>query len=324
MVRVGIIDCGSNTFNLLIAEVDAEKKWSTLFQNKIAVKLGAGSYETGNITASRFIRGIDALYCHRSNLNNFGCTQWMAFATSAIRDASNGVDFVRAVQQVAGIDVRVLNGDEEAEFIYEGVRQTIDLDDKPALMMDIGGGSTEFIIGDSKKIYWKQSLQLGVSRLFDLVKPSERIRHDEIIELRHILDEHLRGLKEALNQFPCSVLVGSSGSFDTISAMYRHANALPPDAISKLNEIPLAAYPGLHTWLMGSTFAERLAHPVIPELRAEFMPLSSYLIHYILQIHPFTQMYQSAYSLKEGVISRLISEGVVNPGTEDADTVEKA
>lgn len=82
------------------------------------------------------------MYCHANNAKNFGCNRLYGFATSAVRDSDNGVDFVRAVSKVAGVEIRVLNGDEEAEFICYGIRETIDLKDNISLMMDIGGGNS--------------------------------------------------------------------------------------------------------------------------------------------------------------------------------------
>jgi exopolyphosphatase/guanosine-5'-triphosphate,3'-diphosphate pyrophosphatase len=303
---IAIIDCGTNTFNLLVAEV-AEGKWKSVFENKIGVKLGAGSFETGSISASRFIRGVDAMYCHANNAKNFGCNRLYGFATSAVRDSDNGVDFVRAVSKVAGVEIRVLNGDEEAEFICYGIRETIDLKDNISLMMDIGGGSTEFIIADHETIYWKQSLQLGVSRLHDIIKPSERLSKDEVQRLKSILDKQLVNLGEALKKYAPKWLIGSSGSFDTISGLYHHSNKSVEPEGSRINEIPLSFLPSIHSWLMSSSYEERLRHPVIPELRAEYMPLASYLIHNVLQLYSFEKMMHSTYALKEGVISKVVA-----------------
>ncbi len=303
---VAIIDCGTNTFNLLVAEV-SDGKWKPVFANKIGVKLGAGSFETGSISASRFIRGVDAMYCHANNAKNFGCTKLFGFATSAVRDSDNGVDFVRAVSKVAGVDIRVLDGDEEAEFICYGIRETIDLKDNISLMMDIGGGSTEFIIADHETIYWKQSLQLGVSRLHDIIKPSDRLSKEEISRLKGILDKQLVDLSNALKKYSPKWLIGSSGSFDTISGLYHHSKKTVEPEGSLINEIPISFLPTIHTWLMSSTFEERLRHPVIPELRAEYMPLASYLVQYVLKLYSFEKMMHSTYALKEGVISKVVA-----------------
>jgi exopolyphosphatase / guanosine-5'-triphosphate,3'-diphosphate pyrophosphatase len=205
------------------------------------------------------------------------------------------------------VEIRVLNGEEEAEFICYGIRETVDLTDHVSLMMDIGGGSTEFIIADHETIYWKQSLQLGVSRLHDIIKPSERLNKEEIQRLKSILDKQLVSLAEALRKYSPKWLIGSSGSFDTISSLYHHSNKSVEPEGSLINEIPLSFLPSIHKWLMASSFEERLRHPVIPELRAEYMPLASYLIQYVLNLHSFDKMMHSTYALKEGVISKIVA-----------------
>ncbi|MCC6600883.1 MAG: phosphatase [Crocinitomicaceae bacterium] len=306
-MRIAIIDCGTNTFNLLVADTTKDS-WSAVFENKIPVKLGAGGFEKRQILPARFIRGLDAIYCHGHNLDNYQVYKVFAFATSAIREASNGQEFVNLVKEKFGIEIKLIDGNEEAELIYKGIRQTLDLGDAPSLIMDIGGGSTEFIIANSTTIFWKKSFLLGVSRLYDMVKPSDRINHSEIQELRSILDNELGELKMKLEEFPCPRLIGSSGSFDTMFALYRHY--APSDETTRSpspsNDIPLSSFPVIHSWLMGSTFEERLKHPSIPAIRAEYMPLASYLIKYVLEISSIKSFVHSAYSLKEGAVQTLI------------------
>lgn len=307
-MKIGIIDCGTNTFNLLVAEVGEGKTWKLHFENKLAVKLGAGGFEKKTIIPSRFIRGLDALQCHVSNAANFECQQIRAFATSAIREASNGQDFVKKAKELLNLDIEVIDGDREAELIYKGIKQTIDLGNEPSLIMDIGGGSTEFIIANGQEIFWKKSFLLGVSRVHEAVQPSDRMNHEDIKKLRNLYEAELKELEEALRKYPCVQLIGSSGSFDTLYAIYKHQT---PSKINEpfmlLNELPWKAFPDMHSWLMGSTYEERLKHPAIPSIRAEYMPLASYLVKYVLELNSFERIYHSAYALKEGVISELIS-----------------
>lgn len=308
-MKVGIIDCGTNTFNFLVAEIGEEGEWKLLFENKLAVKLGAGGFEKKTIIPSRFVRGLDAIQCHILNAANFECTRLKAFATSAIREANNGGLFVETVKKKFGLEIEVIDGDREAELIYKGISQTIDLGDEPSLIMDIGGGSTEFIIANAKEIFWKKSFLLGVSRVHEFVQPSDRMSHEDINKLRGLYSSELRDLAEALKQFQCKKIVGSSGSFDTLYAIYKHGDKQKQnEPFMLLNEIPIGAFPNMHAWLMGSTFEERLKHPAIPSIRAEYMPLASYLVKYVLELASFDQIFHSAYALKEGVISEYLSQ----------------
>lgn len=312
-MRVGIIDCGTNTFNLLVAEKQ-EQGWKVIFENKLAVKLGAGGFDKKKIIASRYIRGIDALQCHMASAKNFGCEKVKGFATSAIREASNGLDFLYTAKRKFGVDIELIDGQREAELIWKGIRQTMTLGDKAHLIMDIGGGSTEFIIANDKEIFWKKSYLLGVSRLHEFIAPSDRITQAELSTLHAFLTEELKDLKQALLESPCSTLVGSSGSFDTLYALHKHSRKeLKDEPFKLLNEVPVQAFPKIYSWLIASSFEERLNHPAIPSIRAEYMPLAVYLVKFVIEMAQSKQLFHSQYALKEGAAAELMEGIFVSP-----------
>jgi exopolyphosphatase/guanosine-5'-triphosphate,3'-diphosphate pyrophosphatase len=303
--KIAVIDCGTNTFNLLVAEVTRDS-WSVIFHNKVAVKLGEGGFEEKIIHPHRFVRGLDALLVHKSAIDNLECDQTFAFATSALREASNGTYFIAKAKELFGVDIELISGDREAELICEGVRRSMDLGDEPVCIMDIGGGSTEFVIANAREIFWKKSYLLGVSRLTDRIQPSDRIEAAQLRELEGILHDELADLREALKSFAVTRLVGSSGSFDTIKAMH-YRDSLGETILALHTDIPLAGFQSIHNWLLKSSLADRAKHPAIPSIRAQYMPLAAHLVYFVLGIHPFKQLTHSAYSLKEGAIHSIIA-----------------
>lgn len=311
--RVAIIDCGTNTFNLLVKE-KVEGKWKTLFKTKLPVKLGAGGFSENVLLPNRMARGIDALFTYKNVIDSLGVKDVRVFATSAVREASNGNEFVARVKKHLNFDMEVISGDREAELIFEGVVQTTGALKEDYLIMDIGGGSTEFIFVRDQKPLWRKSYLLGVSRLHGMLKPASRINQDDVHRLRAHLNTELQDLISFLKENPVNILVGSSGSFDTLFDMYQFVKAKDSSKDSsrdsskvKLNEIPFNAYPSIHQWLVGSTLEERLSHPSIPQMRAEYMPLSTYLVKFVLEQSSFNKMYQSEYALKEGVLAHYLS-----------------
>jgi exopolyphosphatase/guanosine-5'-triphosphate,3'-diphosphate pyrophosphatase len=321
--RVAIIDCGTNTFNLLVKE-KVEGKWKTLFKTKLPVKLGAGGFSENVLMPNRMARGLDALFSYKNVIDSLGVKDVRVFATSAVREASNGNEFVAKVKKHLNFDMEVISGDREAELIFEGVVQTTEEIKEDYLIMDIGGGSTEFIFVRDQKPLWRKSYLLGVSRLHGMLNPASRINQDDVHRLRAHLNNELQDLISFLKENPVRVLVGSSGSFDTLFDMYQFARAKDSskdasqdsrkdstesstEGSRKLNEIPFNAYPSVHQWLMGSTLEERLKHPSIPQMRAEYMPLSTYLVKFILEQSSFNKMYQSEYALKEGVLAHYLN-----------------
>ena len=163
-MRVAIIDLGTNTFNLLICDKKDESD-KIIFKNKISVKLGEGGIDKGIIADAPYQRGIKALEDHLNTIKKYEVDKHRAFATSAIRSTKNGSDFVREVFEKLALKIEVIDGDKEAELIYQGVKKAILFDLDYKLIMDIGGGSTEFIIANAKGVRWKKSYLLGVSRL---------------------------------------------------------------------------------------------------------------------------------------------------------------
>jgi len=304
--KIAVIDCGTNTFNLLVAEVTREG-WSVIFHNKVAVKLGEGGFEDKIIHPHRFARGLDALLVHKSAIDNLQCDYTFAFATSALREASNGSYFIAKAKELFSIDIELISGDREAELICEGVRRSMNLGEEAVCIMDIGGGSTEFIIANAGEIFWKKSYLLGVSRLTDRIQPSDRIESTQLRELEGILHEQLADLKEALVKHGVKRLIGSSGSFDTLRAL--HFRDAIGDALPELYaDIPLSAFQSIHQWLLKSSLADRMKHPAIPSIRAQYMPLAAHLVYFVLGFYPFTQLTHSAYSLKEGAIQSIIGK----------------
>ena len=220
MNRIAIIDLGTNTFNLLIAGIKVAPNYETVYQTKVSVKLGEGGIDKGFITSTAFQRGVDALKKYKEIIDGYNVLKVIAIATSAIRGASNGNEFVKVIKEECGIEIQTISGDKEAEYIYWGVREALKMDDvNPSLIIDIGGGSTEFIIANNKEIYWKQSFLLGAARLLEMFKPSNPITDEEVDLIIKYFKEELKPLFDAVKKYPIRELIGSSGSFDSLAEL---------------------------------------------------------------------------------------------------------
>ena len=300
-MKTAIIDLGTNTFNLLIFEEN-----TTLFKTKIAVKLGEGGITKGYIAEAPFQRGFEALKKHLQTIEKYQADRTLAFATSAIRSTRNGVDFVAKVKTELGLHIEVIDGNKEAELIYLGVKQALDLGDSNKLIIDIGGGSTEFIICNKKEIFWKQSFQLGAARLLERFQPQDPVTSTEVKSIEGYLEDALTTLWTALQIFPCDTLVGSSGSFDTLANVIVHQFY----DISILKgktafDFKLSDYYWLHEYLLKSNLEKRLKTPGMIRMRADMIVISSIFINYILKRQKIISMKLSAYALKEGIMKTL-------------------
>lgn len=314
-MRAAVIDLGTNTFNLLIVETGEGQDYRILYNNKLPVKLGKSGIDKKEIRPDAITRGVNAIERHLQIIQEYRVEKTYAFATSAIRSARNGDQFVKLVKQRFGLQIEVINGDREAELIYFGVKQAVAIDSK-VLILDIGGGSNEFIIADGENIYWKKSYPLGIARLLAKFKPSDPITIEEIEYISNYLEERLSDLFEEFRKHRITTLVGASGSFETIAAMIR---ADDPDFESETSTLPeslhidLTDFENLYQKLINSTVKERKQMKGLESMRIEMIVVATLVVKFILQKLKLQRLIQSNFALKEGVVYELLAFQVVKP-----------
>jgi exopolyphosphatase / guanosine-5'-triphosphate,3'-diphosphate pyrophosphatase len=306
MRKVAIIDLGTNTFNLLIAAVNGDGTYQILHNSKLPAKLGEGGIEQKVIAPNAFQRGISAFGEHFRSILLHGVSETYAFATSAIRNASNGDAFVGDIKNLFGIDVKVIDGQEEAELIYLGVRQAVELNDQNVLILDIGGGSNEIIIGNNKAYHWKRSYDLGISRLLQQFSPSDPITMSEIEAVEEYIDSQLIDLAEPIAKFSPQMIIGCSGSFDTYRSVLTASNVIQSNGNPSI-EIPINQYLNLHKHLITTSRQQRNDIPGMDSMRVEMIVLASIFTNFLVNKFKFNRMLQSSYSLKEGAIWKIVT-----------------
>ena len=302
-MRLGIIDMGTNTFHLLIADVSAEQKFKTIYKSKSAVKLGENGLVKGFIDKEPMQRALRTMKRFKDCSVKYQVDKVYAFATSAVRDAVNKDQFCDKILKQTGINVNVISGDTEAELICMGVRNAMQLGPQAALIMDIGGGSVEFIIANDEQIFWKRSFDIGVSRLMQAMPHSDPITPDEQKQMETLLDVTLKPLWDAAKVLKVKTLIGSSGSFDTYTEMvawHFHETDLLKDKTTF--NLSLIQYKEIHNLLLQSTTAERSNIKGLIAMRVEMIVAASILTNYVIQKLGIEYMKTSTYALKEGAL----------------------
>ena len=303
--RLAVIDLGTNTFHLLIVE-RKEGKLINLHQERIAAKLGVGGINQNIITEAAIIRALNALTEFKIRLDAYGVKEIFCFGTSAIRNATNQEYLVERIKSATGIAVKVISGDEEAELIYKGVSAAIIMELEPNLIVDIGGGSVEFIIANKDEIFWKHSFEIGGQRLIEKFKPHDPIKVEEINSLEEYFKDQLNGLLEQLKKYKPISLVGSSGSFDTLSEIYCTTEELSYNPKSPETLLSIEAFYSIHQLLTSKNREERMKIPGMIELRVDMIVVGSCLIKFLLDSYDFQSIRVSTYSLKEGVLKSMV------------------
>ncbi len=297
--KYAVIDLGTNTFHLLVAQKLTNESFKEIHRQRFYVKLAESGIET--IGAAALERGFHALKTFRETLDQLEITKVKAIGTAALRTASNGGAFIQAVKEKYDIDIKLIDGNREAELIYKGTILAIPFSAKNHLIMDIGGGSVEFIIANQKTILWAQSFPIGVAVLFKKFHHSDPITALEVNNLETFLNNSLTPLYEALQQFPCTTLVGASGTFDVLEFILAKDQSTKNHAFVAVKD-----FAPLYQTLLQSTESERYKMAEVPDTRADMIVVAMILIDFILDKVGITEIIVSNFALKEGVLSELI------------------
>jgi len=302
MHRYAVIDLGTNTFHLLIVERGPMGQIQVLKRVREFVKLAeSGIYKIG---LAPYLRGIEALKYFKTFIHEYGATEVKAFGTAALRTASNGMAFVRDVEKLTGISVKLIPGDREAELIYKGVKLAVPFKHDSKLIMDIGGGSVEFIIANEEKLHWAQSFPVGVAVLFNDFHKNDPIKKDEIRNIEQHLEASLEPLFDALKVFPVQHLVGASGTFDVLENVILEQK----DHNTLYSYIDAQAFFPFFDIIINTSLQERLSMSGIPEKRVDLIIVALILLHFIIRKAAIQQIVVSAYAMKEGMLLEMMEK----------------
>nr|WP_294945014.1 exopolyphosphatase [uncultured Mucilaginibacter sp.] len=305
--RVAVMDLGTNTFHLIIAEAGADG-FNVVYRQTEPVKIGEGGINKGIIQQAAFTRGIKTMQEFKKHIDKAQATTVRAIATSALRSAANGNDFIAEVQAKAGIRIEIINGEQEAAFIYEGIKASGVLTEENALIIDIGGGSVEFIIGNDKEVLWKQSFEIGAARLMDRFHKTDPIPLISIKAMTAYLNQHLAPLFIAAMQYKPATLIGSSGAFESFAEVIELDKGKSFDLKkNKTYEFDTDDLLDLIERLVKSTHAKRASTKGIIPVRVDMIVTASLLTIYIMQKLGLVDVSMSTYSLKEGVLAGMLS-----------------
>ena len=303
---VAVMDLGTNTFHLLIARGDAADP-QELFHTTVPVKLGEGGINSGIIQPAAYQRGIDTMLKFSERIKEFKAERVSAIATSALRSASNGKDFIDEVKARTGIAIETINGDREAQYIYEGVKAGHCLTAQNSLILDIGGGSVEFILGNADKILWKQSFEIGAARMLDKFHRTDPIPVSSINELNYYLEQTLPAFFEAAKNIKVDNIIGSSGAFETFAEVIE---------LQKGNEFDLKKNRKYHfhpdefisvtDTLIALSHHERANTKGIIPIRVDMIVSSALITRFVMAKLGIKDVLMSTYSLKEGVLAEAL------------------
>lgn len=301
------IDIGTNSIHMVVAQIDpALPAFTIIAKEKDTVRLGDRHPETGNLTPEAMARAIAALQRCQELAKSFNAEQIVAVATSAVREAPNGRDFIEQVNTELGLFVNLISGQEEARRIYLGVLSGMELNNHPHIIIDIGGGSTELILGDSHEPRFLSSTKVGAVRLTAEFITTDPISNHEFLYLQaYIRGMMERPVEELLSHLDASEkprLVGTSGTIETLAIL--HARERLGTVPNPLNGYQLSRkdIKDIVRRLASLNYAERTALPGMSDRRSEIIIAGASILLETMTLLGVESLVICERALREGVI----------------------
>lgn len=326
---LGAIDIGTNSIHMVVVKINAQiPSFSIIAKEKDTVRLGDRDPVTGNLTQEAMARGLAALKRCQNLAKTLKADQLIAVATSATREAPNGGEFLRKIEDELGIIVDLISGQEEARRIYLGVLSGMDFRGKVHALIDIGGGSTEIILGDSQEARFLSSTKIGAVRLTQEFIHSDPINIRELIALqayvRGMLERPVEEFKQALQEGEKPILVGTSGTAETIALIHAtEKQGIEPLTLNNY-QIPRRDIEAILNRLLTMNYSQRSALPGMSERRAEIIIAGVVILVEAMKMLNIDSLTICERALREGVIvdwmlqhgyieDRLAFQGEVRP-----------
>jgi len=322
-VTIAALDIGTNSFHLVIAKV-VDGGFEVVETEKETVRIGHGAGDMNQLEQDAIDRGIACLIRMQKIAASHNA-EIRAVATSAVREAKNRFEFIRRAKKEAQIDIEVISGVEEARLIHLGVLNGVGEHERPMLLCDIGGGSTEIVLGNDDEVLLARSFKLGAVRLTDRFFNSATLHPSAVSSCRSHVRSTLMVLQSEVIEFGYDVAVASSGTAETIAQLIqeRSGNSAP----KTLNRFEFTQAQIAETvTMLGSviTVDERREKFSLEKSRAEIILAGAIILEGIASVYGINTFMYSDYSLREGVILDTLQRRGLGPITGDTDAAMRS
>ena len=299
---IAAVDVGTNSFHLIIASVNNRNMMKVHNSDKVVVRLGSSMKDMKYIEPEAFRRGLDTMIEFNGIAKNHDASI-RAVATSAVREAQNKQEFVEAVENKTGIRIQVVSGAEEGRLIYMGVLHALPIVNQRTFIIDIGGGSTESIIGLDGKIEFVASVKLGAIRLTKRFFDTDHVTDEQIDECRRFIRGEWSPILKKIIETGFETVAGTSGTIQNIAAMtlLRINDSLPDD----LNAVSLTRSDILETIdiiTKARSTEERMNIPGMDKKRADIIIGGALILEQAIIGLNIQKLVISTYALREGIV----------------------
>lgn len=297
--KVAVIDLGTNTFHMVIFQ-QSEDKVEELYRKRYHVFLSANGIKT--IGQEPYSRAQNAVIDYQKAIKKYQPDIIKIIGTEALRVASNGPELSSYISEILDSEVEIISGEREAELIAKGVLWEFKSDISNAMIMDIGGGSVEFIHIIDNEIKWLKSFPIGVGVLFNNFNHSEPVTLEEINTLEKHLENSTIELLDYISTQDVDLLIGSSGSFEIIPGIMEAK--YPPEILQSLYTIE--EFNSTYDKIIHSSLDERKKIKGLPPVRAQLIVVAFILMRWIIKKIAVKELKISRYAVKEGLAAETL------------------
>ncbi len=305
-IRVCVIDLGTNSFHAIIVDVHPNGSYQVVDRLKEMVRLGEHGLDANRLPEDAMERGLQALTRIKLLADGWDTREYLSFATSAIREASNGGDFIERAHDELGLRIRPISGEQEAHLIFQGVSRTKEFAD-PTLVMDIGGGSVECIVVVDDAPVFSTSLKLGAARMTEQFVTTDPMSEDEQARLRAHYKGALEGVLAACRKHGVARVVGASGTMKSLARVTLEREETPARSPFQ-RAFPIENVRSALRWVMQATADERTAHPAIEPRRVDQIGAGAVLLDTVCTGLPLARRFGvSQNALREGMVVHFLN-----------------
>ncbi len=302
MTKLAVLDIGTNSIHLVLAEVEPDSSYKILDRFKDMTRLGDGAFKNRRLSNAAMARGLEVIRTLATLASNKGYERIEAVATSAVREARNGGEFLEEVARRTGLTARVVTGQEEARLIYLGVRHSMDLSDRPALVVDVGGGSVELIAGNRDTMVQGQSLKLGAIRLKDLYLEQDPPTKPMLRDMGKAIDAQLQSALKHFKTKQFDRLVGTSGMIGNLAEIIYLRRTGQPIPQLNLATVTLKEVAAVERLLIDARPKARLAIPGLDPKRVDTLLPATTVVRSLMEHLDQDQMTISDKAIRDGLI----------------------
>lgn len=301
-MRIAVFDIGTNSIHIVVAEIRKDLSFEILDHEKDTTRLGDGSFETERLSAERMSRALLVIQKFIKKASKYRVQKIFGVATSAVRDAKNGPQFIERVFRKTGARIRIISGEEEGRLIFLGASSGIHIGRRRALVVDIGGGSVELILGDHQRVYLNHSFPLGVARLTDHFIRKDPPSKKEIKRLEKYIEKEIRPALKKIKKIGFSELIGTAGTMINLASMVYEDKESKPFRLVSHYRLKARDLKKVHKKLLKKNLRELLKMPGLDLKRADIITAGSVLVNTLMRLLKKEQLIISNKGVREGCL----------------------